>query len=263
VAAEACLQAVGVSSPSVLLILGHMRSGSTLLLHLLMTNPEVAALGERGAVYASSADLARAALAVRLARRSPFRRLRYVADQVNHNHLTPNSRLLQDPRVRVLFLLRRPEPSLASILELYRAHYQQSWSVSQAVDYYVERVAVLMELAQSLPSPACAALIRYETLTDLPQETLEALRLFLGLQQGFMQTYATYSFTGKHGDPGPNIFAGRIIRQKPTPHIHLSRPDLERITKAYTQCSGVLARFGLVFGATVPVAGRQSAPFKQ
>jgi hypothetical protein len=244
-AAEASLRAVGVPSPSALLLLGHMRSGSTLLLHLLMTNPEVSALGERGAVYTSRADLARLAIAARLARRAPFRCLRYVADQVNHNQLTPNSRLLQDPRVRILFLLRRPQCTIASILELYRLHYRQSWSPCQAVDYYIERLGALTELGESLASPIRAALISYEALMDLPQETLEALRLFLGLKEGFTQTYTTYSFTGKHGDPGPNIAAGRIIHKVPTAPVHLDASELQRATRAYDRCRNALARFAL------------------
>jgi len=244
-AAEAGLQAVGVPHPSALLLLGHMRSGSTLLLHLLMTNPEVSALGERGAVYASRADLARLAIACRMAHRSPFRRWRYVADQVNHNQLTPNSRLLQDPRVRILFLLRRPPCTIASIVELYRAHYRQAWSPSQAVDYYVERLGALRELGESLASPTRAALISYETLTDLPQETLEALRLFLGLKEGFTHTYLTYPFTGKHGDPGPNIAAGRIIHKAPTTGFQLEVSELQRATTAYDRCRSALARFAL------------------
>lgn len=244
-AAEAGLQAVGVPNPSTLLLLGHMRSGSTLLLHLLMTNPEVSALGERGAVYTSRADLARLAIASRIARRSPFRRLRYVADQVNHNQLTPNSRLLQDPRVRILFLLRRPQCTIASIVELYRAHYRQAWSPSQAVDYYVERLGALTEFGESLANPIRAALILYETLTDLPQETLEALRLFLGLKEGFTQTYATYPFTGKHGDPGPHIAAGRIIHKAPTTEVHLDVSELQRATTAYDRCRSALARIAL------------------
>jgi hypothetical protein len=244
-AAEAGLQAVGVPRPSALLVLGHMRSGSTLLLHLLMTNPEVWALGERGAVYSSRADLARLAIASRIARRSPFRRLRYVADQVNHNQLTPNSRLLQDPRIKILFLLRQPQRTIASIVELYRAHYRQTWSPSQAVDYYVERLAALTELGESLASPIRAALISYETLTDLPQETLEALRLFLGLKEGFTQTYTIHPFTGKHGDPGPNIAAGKIIHKAPTTGVHLDVSELQRATTAYDRCRSALARFAL------------------
>jgi hypothetical protein len=185
------------------------------------------------------------AIASRIARRSPFRRLRYVADQVNHNQLTPDSRLLQDPRVRILFLLRHPEPTIASILELYRTHYGQAWSPPQAVDYYVERLATLIELGESLASPVCAALIPYETLMDLPQETLEALRLFLGLGQGFTQNYITYSFTGKHGDPGPNISAGRIIHKAPTARADLNVTELERARRAYDRCRSALARFAL------------------
>jgi hypothetical protein len=245
VGAEACLQALGVANPSALLILGHMRSGSTLLLHLLMTNPEIAALGERGAVYASKADLARLAVAARLARGSPFRPLRYVADQVNHNNLTPNTSLLRDARVKIAFLLRRPQPSIASIVELYRAHYREPWSVSRAVDYYVQRLGALMRLGESLPNPGCAALTTYEMLTESPQDTLDVLRKFLGLPRGFTQTYRTYPFTGTYGDPGPHISAGRIVRKEPTADIPMSVSELERSTQAYDRCSSALARFAL------------------
>jgi hypothetical protein len=180
-----------------------------------------------------------------MAQRSPFRRLRYVADQINHNQLTPSIRLLQDPRVRILFLLRRPELTIASILELYRAHYQQAWSPSQAVDYYVERLGALTGLGESLADPRCAALISYETLTGCPQKTLEALRVFLELGQGFSQTYATYPFTGKYGDPGPNIAAGRIMHTPSTNQVHLNASELKRAESAYDRCRSALARFAL------------------
>jgi len=245
VTAEALLAAVGVSQPSVLLLLGHMRSGSTLLLHLLLTHPAVAALGERNAVYASRGDLARLALATRASARAPLRRLRYVADQVNHNRFTPNSWLLGDPRVRVLFMLRKPEASLVSLLELSRIHYEGSWSALGAVNYYVERLGFLTKLAASLPSAKCAALVTYETLTDSPQQTLEALRIYLELQHGFSQTYSTQPFTGSRGDPGPNIRVGRILRRQSTPSVDLERCDLQRATEAYVGCREALARFAL------------------
>jgi hypothetical protein len=252
-AAEASLEAVGVARPSVLLLLGHMRSGSTLLLHLLLTNSAISAAGERGAVYASKADLARLALATRIARHAPFRRLRYVADQVNHSYLTPDRRLLQDPRVRVLFLLRHPEPSIASILELYRVHYAQPWSVARAVEYYVERLEFLQMLGEGLPHEKCAALITYETLMQSPQETLQALRRFLNLRQGFSQTYRTYPFTGTHGDPGPTIRTGRIVCPQPAAQVHVDGSELDRATEAYERCQRALARFALLPEPTDPV----------
>ncbi len=263
-AAEAGLGSVGVARPSVLLLLGHMRSGSTLLLHLLLTNPAISAAGERGAVYASRADLARLALVTRMARHALFRRLRYVADQVNHSYLTPNRRLLQERRVRVLFLLRRPEASIASILELYRVHYAQPWSVARAVEYYVERLEFLKMLGDGLPSESGAALVTYETLMQSPQETLQALRRFLQLRQEFSQTYRTYPFTGTHGDPGPKIRTGRIVRPQPAAPFHVDGSELDRAIEAYERCRCALARFALLPEATdaVPLRTQVNARFR-
>lgn len=252
-AAEASLEAVGVARPSALLLLGHMRSGSTLLLHLLLTNSAISAVGERGAVYASRADLSRLALMTRLARRAPLRRLSYVADQVNHSYLTPDRRLLLDRRVRVLFLLRRPETSIASILELYRLHYAQPWSAARALEYYVERLEFLKTLAEGLPSENCAALLTYETLMQSPHETLQALRSFLKLRHGFSQTYRTHPFTGTHGDPGPKIRTGRIVRPQPAAHLPVAGVQLDRAIEAYERCHRALARFALLPEARDPM----------
>ena len=182
-ASEGCLRTIGVSRPKVLLLLGHMRSGSTLLLHLLLTNPEIASLGERNAVYASRKDFSHLAIAARLARRTPFGHMGYVADQVNHTRFTPVPALLADSRLRLVFLLRRPEASLGSLLELSRNYYRASWSVDRAVDYYATRLDELAALARSIPSANRAAFVRYEELTESPETTLENLRRFLGLSQ--------------------------------------------------------------------------------
>jgi hypothetical protein len=102
-----------------------------------------------------------------------------------------------------------------------------------------------MKLGQSLPGPTSAALIRYESMTDSPQRTLEALRTFLGLRQGFSLTYATYPFTGKSGDPGPNIGAGRIVRPWPVTLIDSGSCELERAARVYAECASFLERFEL------------------
>ena len=222
-----------------------MRSGSTLLLHLLMTNPEVSALGERNAVYANRTDLVRLAMAARRANRAPFQRLRYVADQLNHNQFTPNSALLCDPRVRILFIVRQPEASLGSLLELSRTYYQEAWSPARAVEYYEQRLEALIGIGECLPSSTQAALVKYEALIQTPDETLEGLRQFLALRQGFSKTYDIYPFTSTRGDPGPNITAGRIVRKGPSAHTYLSAADLERAVKAYERCAGALARFAV------------------
>jgi hypothetical protein len=243
--AEAGLEAVGIPRPAPLLVLGHMRSGSTLLLHLLMTNPEISAVGERGKVYACRADLARLHIAARLAQGLPVRHLRYVADQVNHDHLTPVGRLLREAETRVLFLLREPEATIASIVELYRRYHPLPWSVPRAVDYYVQRLETLARLGAAPLGRMRAALIRYEDLAARPLETLEALRQFLQLAGGFSRTYRIHRFTRTYGDPGPNIATGRILSSTAYAAIDISEYEAERIRNAYAQCSVALEPFAL------------------
>lgn len=243
-AAEASLSALGVTRPAALMLLGHMRSGSTLLLHLLLTNPEVAAVGERNVSYASAADLARLALAARWARARPLRRLRYVVDQVNHNKFTPDAQLLRGARVRLVFLLREPQSALASLLELSRTYYDDSWTVSRAVDYYVERLQGLATLAASIEHPGRAVLVRYEMLTSRPAQVLESLRRFLGLSEGFSQTYPVQAFTRQRGDPGPKIAAGAVLPSgAAAPAVDFKPGELLRVRDAYARCEAALAGF--------------------
>src|SRR6478735_5024629 len=147
--AEAARSCVGVPRPEVVLVLGHMRSGSTLLLHILLSHPTIAGLGERNATYASSADLSRLVVATALARRQPFAPFRYVVDQINHSRFTPEFTVLNHPRVRLLFLVREPAGTIASLLELTRKHYEP-WPLERAVDYYVERLTTLARYARSI-----------------------------------------------------------------------------------------------------------------
>jgi hypothetical protein len=244
--AEGSLAALGVPRPQALLLLGHMRCGSTLLLHLLMTNPQVSAQGERNAVYAGSADLARLALSTRLAHPAPLRRLRYVADQVNHNHATPDAALLMRRRVRTIFLLRASDAALASLLELSRVFYEGAWSPARALEYYLARVARLQELAGAL-APGQAAFLTYETLTAQPAAALESLRVFLWLDQGFSQEYRVHGFTGERGDPGPRIGSGRVQPAARAPVVTGADPhQLQRARAAHRTCSAALARFALL-----------------
>jgi len=247
--AERGLLLSGVPRPQALLVLGHMRSGSTLLLHLLMTHPQIAAVGERNAVYRRRADLATLALVSRRARGPARRPLRYVADQVNHNHLTPQLALLRDARVRVLFLLRRPEPTLASLLEMSRRFYDDSWTLERAADYYVTRLKFLQAAAAALGGAPSAATLTYEGLTTQPHAALARLGSFLGLDSPLSARYATHGFTGQRGDPGPRIGAGEVLPPAPPgrPLPRDARPVAQALA-AYEACRKTLAARALVGG---------------
>jgi hypothetical protein len=242
---EQVLSCLGVEEPGALLVLGHMRSGSTLLLHLLLTNPEIGGLGERNAPYRTEADLSRLAIATRLARRAPFVPLRYVADQINHSRFTPNLDLLRHPRVKLLFLLRPPEPSLASLLDLART-YHQAWSAAQAVDYYSARLDDLASYGSRFSDRERAAFVGYEQLTQRPREVLGRLREFLRTRGEFSESYDLHEFTGKRGDPSDNIRSGTIGLPRNLAPVELPAPELARATAAYERCRRSLTSVALV-----------------
>ena len=119
-ACHAGLRTLGCEPAATVFILGHMRSGSTLLLHILLSHPDIAGCGEQNTPYRTVRDLHRLAITARFAQGPLLRRFRYVVDQINHDRFTPNEALLQDSRVRLLFLIREPPASLSSIVHLTR-----------------------------------------------------------------------------------------------------------------------------------------------
>src|SRR5881397_3756704 len=148
---RAAIRWLGVPPLPAVFIMGHMRSGSTLLLHILLTNPELIGCGERNALYRSSEDLDKLEIAARISQRAPFRRVRYAVDQINHDRLTPSLELLRDERVRCIFLMREPIATIQSIVNLTRTFYDP-WTAQRAVDYYSERLQTLAHYAANLGS---------------------------------------------------------------------------------------------------------------
>jgi hypothetical protein len=123
--------------------------------------------------------------------------------------------------------------------------YRDPWPVAKAVDYYTQRLAGLVRLAQRLGGTARAGLIQYESLTDCPEETLESVRGFLGLSQGFSDTYPIHAFTRTRGDPGPVIASGRVVRERlPAPGDVLTH-ELTSAQRAYRECRTALSGFAL------------------
>lgn len=243
--AEAALRVVGVAPPEVLMLLGHMRSGSTLLLHLLINHELISGLGERCAFYRSPADLAKLVVATRVRQRLPLARLRYVVDQINHTRFTPDMAVLRHRRVRLLFLIRKPVASVSSLLALAGTR-GPNWSVTESVDYYVERLDSLARMARMLPAHAPAAFIQYEDMVEKPRELLSRLQATLSIEPAFSESYRLQEFTGSSGDPGPNILSGRIRGASPLAHPDLPKDELERAARAHAACLEAMAPFELM-----------------
>ena len=197
----------GFNKPRFVLVMGHMRSGSSLLSHLLLSNPQIMGLGESNAIYRSQNDLWKLVMKSQW-KNKQFSKAAIYLDQINHNEKTPITQLLQKANIQLIFLIRQPDNAVASIIKLTEDYYTP-WSQEQAENYLTARYQWLLELAQSLPADRVMWL-EYENLTSNSDEQLSRLNDFLALKIPLSSNYETFSFSGKHGDPSENLKSGKI-----------------------------------------------------
>lgn len=236
--ARATLRSLGARPATAVLIMGHMRAGSTLLTHVLLGHPDLIGCGERNAAYRSTTDLDKLEIASRMHRRAGLRRVRYAVDQVNHDLLTPEPGLLADERVRCIFLIRDPDPTIRSILELTRRYYEP-WSEARAEDYYVSRLGTLARHADIIGRDRLVALTYGELVTQT-QSALRRIESFLGLESPLHERYALQKFTGVRGDPAEKILSGRIQHADSIPGQAGQGKESPRASAAYKACSETL-----------------------
>ena len=209
-------------------ILGHMRSGSSLLAHILASHPDFAGAGESHISYRTAADLQRLVLQTSEFLRRPILRQTYIVDQINHLLVT-NDVLLSAALYKCIILLRQPEATLKSMMKLLTCQEDE------ALDLYISRLKALTQYGLLLRERAL--LVEYDDLVDRPNQTLAALADFLGLDTPLLPTYATHRMTARegYGDPSNNIRVGHILRT-PTHEISISGDTLIAAVRAYHDC---------------------------
>lgn len=246
------------------LILGHMRSGSSLLLHLLASHPDVLAMGERNRPYTTPADLDALVADARFHARSLVRPYRYAVDQINHarflpvfdvegdrSHVPP---ILLNDRVRPILLLREPAGALRSMISVLGRHY--GTTAEEALRHYIDRLEDLGGYAEALgghggldnpgaaltkdPRPP-ALWLTYDAIVSHTDASLGALERYLALRV-LGPTYRVRSFTGRRGDPSSNISAGRILNhdERSRHDVRLDHDVLQRAEAAYRETIDLL-----------------------
>ncbi|WP_399680345.1 hypothetical protein [Xenophilus sp.] len=215
------------------LIIGHMRSYSSLLAHILGSHPMVSGYVELQLDYAKTSDLIRLKRrAMALAGKAP-----YYLDKLVSGWHSASREVVANRRVKTIFLVRRPRSTLASIQKL--ASYEDvPWysDPAEVASHYLRRLEVIRKLAGwAAPNGFC--FIRAEEFVERPDPCLRTVQAFLGLKEPFSLDYKTGELTGKpgHGDPSVLIRSGRI--QKPSalaePHIELDPDLLRQCEEAY------------------------------
>ncbi len=192
------------------LLLSHMRANTSLLGHILGSNPEVEGYYEMHIGYHSRKSLLRQRL-LHFAEHRPKKGARYLFDKVLHDHAVD---LELFRKGKVMFALRSPERTIPSIISLYRKVDPQHEFATEAgaVDYYVSRLACINQLAHNSPVDFLyldAEALRFATIT-----TLDTLTAFLHLKQPLSERYRTMPLTGRKrtGDSSEAIGLGKVTQ---------------------------------------------------
>lgn len=206
-------------------LLSHMRANTSLFGHLVGSHPQIEGYYELHESYREPADLTRTKLKYYRAH-PPKRGARYFFDKILHNHHAFRPALL-GPDDKVIFMIREPAPTVASIVKIFSDKPESPWaSRNGAETYYRDRLEGLIELAEQLKGRYL--FLSSEELVGSPTSTLERLTRFLELDQPLSERYERFEKTGKRGfgDSSGNIKAGRILTERS------SRPTVEPVAES-------------------------------
>ena len=100
-------------------ILSHMRSRSTLLAHILGSNPEIGGYFELHKSYLNWLDLIILRLRVQLDNKN----IKFALDKILWNRLQISEKICLKENLKIIFLLRKPEDTIKSIIDQVVEHY--------------------------------------------------------------------------------------------------------------------------------------------
>jgi hypothetical protein len=228
-----------------LFILSHMRSYTSLLCHILNSNPDVTGYVELHRPYRNRRDLFD--LEICVSRTAGRPEGRYALDKVLHNNAPIAPALLGRDDVFTVYMIREPEQTIRSTVAMVRRKGgpQQDWKHDPAkvARYYVRRLQVLTEMAEV--DPARSVFFDAERLVDDTVTILDGLSRFLQLATPLTDRYETFSLTGEpgFGDPGRFIGAGQVVRERSEyDSIEIPAKPLSRALDAYAAARASLVQ---------------------
>lgn len=223
-------------------IVGHIRSGSTLLLHILNTNPGIDGYGETHREYRRVRDLAYLTFDVcrsfhRFRPRGP-----YVLDKVLYRDYIQNPDLLREEFVKLVFLVRAPEQCIPSIV---RFKPRDIHGEDEILRYYLRQLKMVEEYARTANDTGRAFFLTYDQLLNEAPRVLVDLGRFLGLATPLSERYETTWATGQRGprglgDDSEEITTGRIVRDRQRDPVPLKPETIRQAREAYDRCLAVL-----------------------
>jgi hypothetical protein len=224
----------------IIFILSHMRSGSSLLAHILNSNPEIIGYGETHINYTSKLDFKHLMFKVYWQLKELDMSHQYILDKILHDHKILEETLLTSENLYTIFLIREPKRTLASILDL-----KPHWTEETALSYYIQRLSTLERYAKIINSKERSLWLDYDQLLESSNSVFKTLKNFLGTKAGFSEEYEVLKTTGIRGigDSSENIQAGCIIRTPRELESKIYQDSIDKAILYFHQCSATLSQY--------------------
>tara|TARA_R110002012_G_scaffold321207_1_gene548148 strand:- start:4931 stop:5689 length:759 start_codon:yes stop_codon:yes gene_type:complete len=221
------------AKPHRIYMLSHMRSRSSLLSHILGSNPHISGYSELSIKYRD-----------RLASLDQKIKLHQDDLQVNsevklfdkilHNSFDfKNISSLNTPEVDTIIMLRPPESTVKSIVTMGEKNNNAKYAdINWASEYYKDRVEKIIKMAKELER---FFFLKSDDIVDFPKETLSKLSQFMELTVPLTSEYGSFNQTGmkKSGDTSENIKLGKIVKTLENDCIVIPNETLVGLNKLY------------------------------
>ncbi|REE81994.1 sulfotransferase family protein [Lutibacter oceani] len=227
------------SKKKYLFVVSHMRSRSSVLSHILGNNPEVCGYKELHLSYKGRMSLINMQIELVKDLKCSLKN-KYLLDKILNN-FTISDEVLFKKQPKILFLLREPEETIKSIMNMgYKTGVDWYKDPLKVTEYYCKRLHNMEQLSYRLDDEYLFVESKY--LVENSDATLKKISNWLNLEVPLKKTYATFKDTGVigFGDPLENIKSGILKPTKSYPNISVPEHLLSKANESYIKCKATL-----------------------
>jgi hypothetical protein len=200
-----------------IILLSHMRANTSLLGHVLGSNPQIEGYYELHIGYYSWKSFIRQKLKY-FSEHSPKKNATYMFDKVLHNEHYVNPDVFSSDDI-VIIMVRDPISTIKSIQKLFLKvdPSHENTNPENARAYYISRLEQLINLAKKLQGQYY--FLNADDLTQSPDSILDFLTKKLELKTPLSKKYNLFKNTGVKGtgDSSENMVKGEIQAKMLTP----------------------------------------------
>ncbi len=223
-------------------IISHMRSYTSLMSHILGSNKDISGYAEMHQSYKWSFELIYLDYIVFKTNNNILDGT-YVLDKILHNYCIITDRILNKHNVKNIFILRKPQETLKSIINLGKNVIDREWFRDPVTvsDYYQNRLKEIAIYGEKVGKKAIY--FDAERIISETDEILQGLSSKLKLEQPLKKEYAIFKYTGalELGDPTDNIKQGKILpHNNKYDEIKLTQEIIDNCEEAYLKCRNKL-----------------------